>query len=91
MYIVLQFLGPMYLPTITFGGDIIVFWRIPFYWCKGMVMLCVCRGIRSSGVLVSRKALFTLSIDTVSFLLLMSRVKTFQGMKACDKDQYKVE
>ena len=45
----------------------IVFWRcISFHGCKGMFM-CVCKGICGSCVFVLRKALFTLSIDTVSF------------------------
>ena len=58
------------------GGNVIVFWRrIPFYWCKSMFMF-VYGGVCGSCMLVSRKALFTLSIETVSFLSLMSRVKS---------------
>ena len=64
------------------GGDVNVFWRrIFFYRCKDMFM-CVCWGICGSCVFVLRKALFTLSIDTVSFLPLMSRVKNFSGRES---------
>ena len=59
------------------GGNVIVFWRcIPSTDVR--VRSCVyIGGICGSCVLLLRKALFTLSIDTVAFLPIMSRVRKF--------------